>query len=81
MPNFLVERLFQVDSAPLEVNSIYERPCFHNTISENYRQINDFRGYYRRWGTVQSFWLYYQLSDRTIKQQYAQSRETVSKSL
>ncbi|MBE9198017.1 MULTISPECIES: type I-D CRISPR-associated helicase Cas3' [unclassified Nodularia (in: cyanobacteria)] len=79
VPNFLVERLFQVDSPPLEVNSIYERPCFHNTISENYRQINDFRGYYRRWGAVQSFWLYYQLSDRTIKQQYAQSREQFQK--
>ncbi|TVP63586.1 MAG: type I-D CRISPR-associated helicase Cas3' [Nodularia sp. (in: Bacteria)] len=79
VPNFLVERLFQVDSPPLELNSIYERPCFHNTISENYRQINDFRGYYRRWGTVQSFLLYYKLSDRTIKQQYAQSREQFQK--
>ncbi|MBW4554441.1 MAG: type I-D CRISPR-associated helicase Cas3' [Trichormus sp. ATA11-4-KO1] len=79
VPNFLVERLFQVDAPPLEVNSIYERPSFHNTISENYRQINDFRGYYRRWGAVQSFWLYYKLSDRTIKQQYAQSREQFQK--
>ncbi|MEA5503840.1 type I-D CRISPR-associated helicase Cas3' [Halotia wernerae UHCC 0503] len=75
IPNFLVERLFQVDSPPLTINSIYDRPSFHNTISDNYRQINDFRGYYRRWGAVQSFWLCYQLSDRTIKQQYAQSRD------
>lgn len=74
VPNFLVERLFQ-GSAPLEVNGIYNRPFFHTKINEQYRQINDFRGYYRRWGAVQSFWLFYQLSDRTIKQQYAQSRE------
>lgn len=75
VPNFLVERLFKGDTPPLEVNSICDRPSFHNTITENYRQINDFRGYYRRWGAVQSFWLFYQLSDRTIKQQYAQSRD------
>ncbi|MHC5823168.1 MAG: type I-D CRISPR-associated helicase Cas3', partial [Nostoc sp.] len=75
IPNFLVERLFKGDTPPLEVSSICDRPFFHNTITENYRQINDFRGYYRRWGAVQSFWLFYQLSDRTIKQQYAQSRD------
>ncbi len=74
VPNFLVERLF-LGSAPLEVNGTYDRPSFHSTITEKYRQINDFRGYYRRWGAVQSFRLCYQLSDRTIQQQYAQSRE------
>ena len=75
VPNFLAERLFQGDAPPLQVNSICERPFLHHTISDNYRQINDFSGYYRRWGAVQSFWLYYKLSDRTIKQQYTQSRE------
>ncbi|MDM9381627.1 type I-D CRISPR-associated helicase Cas3' [Chlorogloeopsis sp. ULAP01] len=75
VPNFLVERLFQVESPPLTVNCICDRMFFQSTIKEQYRQINDFHGYYRRWGAVQSFWLYYQLSDRTIKQQYAQSRE------
>ena len=79
VPNFLVERLFDVDSPPLEVEGIYDRPFFHNTISENYRQINDFRGYYSRWGAVQSFRLFYQLKDRTIQQQYAQSREKFGK--
>lgn len=75
VPQFLVGRLFQVDSPPLVVNGIYNRPSFHRQITEQYRQINDFRGYYRRWGAVQSFWLFYQLGDRTIKEQYAQSRE------
>jgi CRISPR-associated protein Csc1 len=68
VPNFLVERLFQGESAPLEVNGIYDRPFFHAKIKELYRQINDFQGYYRRWGAVQSFWLYYKLGDRTIQQ-------------
>ncbi|MFQ4140917.1 type I-D CRISPR-associated helicase Cas3' [Chlorogloeopsis sp. ULAP02] len=75
VPNFLVERLFQIESPPLTVNCICDRLFMQNTIKEQYRQINDFHGYYRRWGAVQSFWLCYQLSDRTIKQQYAQSRE------
>lgn len=75
VPNFLVERLFQVDSPPLTGNSIYDRPVFHNIVREQYRKVNDFHGYYRRWGAVQSFWLCYQLGDRTIQQQYAQSRE------
>lgn len=70
-----MERLFKGDTPSLEVNSICERPFFNNTITDNYWQINDFRGYYRRWAAAQSFWLYYQLSDRTIKQQYAQSRD------
>ena len=75
VPNFLVERLFEGNSPPLEINGIYDRPYFHNKISEQYRQINDFRGYYSRWGAVQSFRLFYQLGDRTIQQQYAESRE------
>jgi CRISPR-associated endonuclease/helicase Cas3 len=75
VPNFLVERLFEVESPALEVSMICDRPTLQNAIKEQYRQINDFRGYYRRWGAVQSFWLCYKLSDRTIKQQYAQSRE------
>jgi CRISPR-associated endonuclease/helicase Cas3 len=75
VPNFLVERLFQGNSPALEVNNIYKRPFFHSKIKEQYRQINDFRGYYRRWGAIQSFYLYCKLNDRTIQQQYAQSRE------
>lgn len=79
VPNFLVERLFQTDSPPLQVNNIYDRPFLQQTIKEQYRKINDFHGYYRRWGAVQSFWLCCKLSDRTIKQQYAQSREKFQK--
>jgi len=79
VPKFLVERLFQTDSPPLQVDNIYDRPFLQQTIKEQYRKINDFHGYYRRWGAVQSFWLCCKLSDRTIKQQYAQSREKFQK--
>lgn len=75
VPNFLAERLFDGESAPLREGSTYDRPFFHSTINEKYRQINDFRGYYRRWGAVQSLYLGRKLGDRTIQQQYAGSLE------
>lgn len=74
-PNFLVERLFLGDSPPLESAGIYDRPFFHNQIRENYRKINDFQGYYWRWGAVQSVLLCWQLGHPTIKQQNAESQK------
>lgn len=75
IPNFLVERLFEGAAPPLVMNGVYDRPFLHRVINEKYRQINDFRGYYRKWGSVQSFRLYYDLGHRTVQQQYAESRE------
>jgi CRISPR-associated endonuclease/helicase Cas3 len=75
VPNFLAERLFAGDAPPLEVAGLYDRPFLNQTVREQYRRINDFRGYYKRWGAVQSFRLVYDLGDRTIQQQYAGSRE------
>ncbi len=76
--NFLVERLFEGESAPLK-EGIYDRPFFQNTIIDKYRKINDFQGYYRRWGAVQSLYLGRKLADRTIQQQYAGSLEVFRK--
>lgn len=75
VPNFLVERLFDGDAPPLQAEGIYDRIFLNNTIREKYRQINDFRGYYSRWGAVQSFRLCWDLRDAKIKQQYAESQE------
>lgn len=75
VPNFLVERLFAGEAPPFEAKGSYDRPFLNHTIREKYRQINDFRGYYKRWGAVQSFRLAYDLNDRTIQQQYSSSRE------
>lgn len=73
-PNFLVERLFLGDSPPLKTDGIYDRPLFHTQIRENYRQINNFEGYYSRWGAVQSVQICWELGHKTIKQQYAGSQ-------
>lgn len=75
VPKFLVERLFDVDSPPLQPQGTYDRIVLQNTIKEKYRQINDFDKYYSRWGAVQSFRLAYDLNNPKIKQQYAESRE------
>ncbi|QLE57045.1 type I-D CRISPR-associated helicase Cas3' [Nostoc sp. TCL26-01] len=78
IPNFLVERLFLGDTPPLEVNQICDRPSFHHIIADKYRQINDFRGYYKRWGAVQSVKICWKLQDKTIQQQYAASLKAFS---
>lgn len=78
-PNFLVERLFLEENPPLKNSGNYDRAFLNATIKDKYRQINDFRGYYQRWGAVQSFYLCLNLSDRTIQTQYAQSREKFQK--
>ena len=75
VPKFLAERLFEKESAPLTVGECYERTVFNEAIRDEYRQINDFRGYYRKWGTVQSVKLYYDLRDSQIRSVYTDSRD------
>ena len=73
VPKFLVERLFETTSPPLQVNQRYDRPQFNEVIRENYRQINNFQGYYKRWGAVQSVKLYYDLKHPNIVRNYPDS--------
>lgn len=73
VPNFFVERLFAGDQPPLKPGQTYNRPFLHSTIWENYRSINSFQGYYKRWGAFQSLYLGQRLRHKTIRQQYAGS--------
>ncbi len=73
-PNYLIERLFDKEEAPLVANGIYDRIFFTDQIRDVYRKINDFKNYYGRWGAVQSVRLYQQLGSKTIAQQYEASR-------
>jgi CRISPR-associated endonuclease/helicase Cas3 len=75
VPQFLVGKLFLELDAPLELEGIYDRPFFHQQIQENYRKVNNFEGYYRRWGAVQSMQLCRQLGHKTIQQQYEGSQK------
>jgi CRISPR-associated endonuclease/helicase Cas3 len=73
VPNFFVERLFAGDGAVLIDGEVCDRIYFQTLIREKYRQINDFEGYYKRWGAIQSFKLLYDLRQPYIQQQYAGS--------
>ena len=75
IPNFLIERLFLEDSASLGIGQEYDRPFFHQVIRDKYRQINDFRGYYSRWGAVQSVKLCFQLRHPQIKHAYGEGSQ------
>lgn len=75
VPNFLVERLFLKDSASLQVEQEYDRVFFHQVMRDEYRQINDFCGYYSRWGAIQSVKLCFQLGHPNIKARYQSDLE------
>lgn len=73
VPNFFVERLFAGENTVLADGERCDRIYFQALIREKYRQINDFEGYYKRWGAVQSFKLLIDLKHPYIQQQYAES--------
>ncbi|BAU12840.1 DEAD/DEAH box helicase-like protein [Leptolyngbya sp. NIES-3755] len=75
VPKFFTERLFERESPPFVAGESYDRPFFNSKVLYEYRHINDFRGYYKRWGAYQSLYLGRKLSERTIQQQYAGSLE------
>jgi CRISPR-associated endonuclease/helicase Cas3 len=68
--NFFVERLFAGDDAVLTDGEVCDRIHFQTLIRDKYRQINDFEGYYKRWGAVQSVSIGRQLSNPAVKSQY-----------
>ena len=73
VPNFFVERLFAGDEAVLADGEVCDRIHFQNLIREKYRQINNFEGYYAKWGMVQSAKISWDLRHENIKSQYADS--------
>ena len=75
VPNFFTERLFERETPPLIAGEQYDRPFLNAIVLDEYRTINDFRGYYKRWGAFQSLHLARKLVHKTVKQQYAKSVE------
>ncbi len=73
VPNFFVERLFVGDEAVLTNGEVCDRIHFQNLIRDKYRQINDFEGYYAKWGMVQSAKISWDLRHKNIKSQYSDS--------
>lgn len=75
VPKFFAERLFAGGAPPFAAGETYNRNFLNQTIQESYRNINDFRGYYSRWGAYQSLAIAARLNHKTIRQQYAGSLE------
>jgi len=61
LPHFLVARLFEIDSHPLEHLGIYDRATFNHAVYQSYPFINEFNEYPKRWGGIQSAFVYSEL--------------------
>ncbi|MEM0978769.1 MAG: type I-D CRISPR-associated helicase Cas3' [Cyanobacteria bacterium P01_H01_bin.58] len=70
VPNFFVERLFKGEDSVLTNGELCDRIHFQTLIRDNYRRINNFEGYYKRWGAIQSVSLGRQLAHPAVKSQY-----------
>jgi CRISPR-associated endonuclease/helicase Cas3 len=61
LPKFIVERLFEVESLPLQDGETYDRLTFFNTVRANFAFVNEFKYYPSRWGGIQSACVYSEL--------------------
>ncbi|AGY58205.1 distinct helicase family with a unique C-terminal domain including a metal-binding cysteine cluster [Gloeobacter kilaueensis JS1] len=77
-PNFFVERLFDTPEAPFSGGGTFDRFFLNEQIRAHYRQINEFSGYYKTWGAIQSLKIAYELGHTTIKAQYAEAKVAFS---
>lgn len=73
IPNFLVSRLFGEDA--LREGEESDRVSFNEAIRKNWSFINQFEGYPQRWGSVQSCYVWNELSSPHMKQTYPNAVE------
>lgn len=76
LPNFIVERLFEVDKHPLQDGESYDRISFSEAIRTHYSFVNEFKHYPKRWGGIQSACVYLELDKNyQMKQQYPEAAQ------
>jgi len=73
LPHFIVARLFEVESHPLTDGETYDRPTFYNLVDRAYPPINEFREYPKRWGGIQSAYVFSEL--KIMADTYPQAAE------
>ena len=54
LPNFIVERLFEVDNHPLQDGETRDRISLSDAIRAHYGYVKEFKQYPKRWGGIQS---------------------------
>lgn len=71
IPNFLVARLFEDKSHPLQDSQSYNRIELNNAINDFWGLKNQFERYPQRWGGIQSAYIYSKLQgNHHIKEKY-----------
>ncbi|TBR58762.1 type I-D CRISPR-associated helicase Cas3' [Westiellopsis prolifica IICB1] len=68
IPKFIVQRLFEIDSSPLQDGETYDRVTFTQAIRSSYPFVNEFKLYPKRWGAIQSACVHQEL--RRLTSQY-----------
>ncbi len=74
IPNFLVSRLFG-EEGNLSDGDECDRVSFHNVIRNYWKFPNQFEGYPQRWGSVQSCYVWNELSSHHMKATYPGAAE------
>jgi CRISPR-associated endonuclease/helicase Cas3 len=71
--NFLISRLFEdknEKAASLADGDEYDRVFFNNAIRDSWLFVNQFEGYSKRWGSVQSFYVWNELRKKQMQAAY-----------
>jgi len=79
LPSFLVAKLFDVETPPLSDGETYDRPTFNDAIRLNYSRINQFTEYPKRWGGIQSAFIFSEL--KRMAQTYPQAADGFGKDI
>jgi CRISPR-associated endonuclease/helicase Cas3 len=79
IPNFLVARLFAGEKSHLKDGVEYDRVSFNQAIRESWSFVNDFKGYPKRWGGIQSACMHMELRRPPMKESYPQAKDGFKK--
>lgn len=81
IPKFIVQRLFEIDSHPLQDGETYDRVTFTEVIRcpSNYPSMNKFIQYPKRWGAIQSACVHQEL--RRLTHQYPEAEKNFKQAI
>ncbi|HBE16639.1 MAG TPA: type I-D CRISPR-associated helicase Cas3' [Cyanobacteria bacterium UBA11149] len=75
LPNFIVERLFEMEKHPLQDGEICDRITFSDAIRAHYGYVNEFKQYPKRWGGIQSACVHLELKRPQMQSKYPEAAD------
>jgi CRISPR-associated endonuclease/helicase Cas3 len=75
IPNFLVARLFAGENPHLQDGIECDRISFTQAIRDSWSFVNDFKGYPKRWGGIQSACMHMELQKPHMKETYPLAKD------